>query len=248
MEEQIAKRRWVSVVGILAAISLLGTVIMGLWVTPDDAVQGAVVRLVYIHPPMAWVALYLAFGLSAVASLLYLWPRTRNDRWDALAASAVEVGVVFNGLTLLTGAIWGRDTWGVWWTWDARLTSTAILLLLFLGYMAIRRIPADPEIRARRCAIMAIFAFVDVPIVHFSVLWWQTLHQSATVLNAKLHPTIHGSMAWTLLLGFVAFTLLFVWMVALRFAIEKRQASQARSELDEAIRERRAETSEQSAS
>jgi heme exporter protein C len=108
----------------------------------------------------------------------------------------------------------------VWWTWDARLTSTALLLVLFLGYLALRRVPAEPDVRAKRCAVAALVAFVDVPIVHFSVVWWQTLHQGATVLNANLTPTIHGSMAWTLLLGFVAMTLLFSWMVALRYRIE----------------------------
>ncbi len=104
-------------------------------------------------------------------------------------------GVVFNALTLATGMLWGRPTWGVWWTWDARLTSTALLLVLFLGYLALRRVPADPEVRARRCAVAALIAFVDVPIVHFSVVWWQTLHQGATVLNANLspdHPRLDG--------------------------------------------------------
>ena len=91
--------------------------------------------------------------------------------------------MVFNALTLVTGSLWGRPTWGVWWTWDARLTSTALLLVLFLGYLALRRVPADPEVRAKRCAVAALVAFVDVPIVHFSVVWWQTLHQGATVLN-----------------------------------------------------------------
>lgn len=241
MAERVELGRWVKVVGWLSAAALIGTLVMGLFVTPPDRAQGEVVRLVYIHPPEAWVALYLAFGLAAVSSVLYLWPRTRSPRFDALAASAVEVGIVFNLLTLITGAIWGRDTWGVWWTWDARLTSTALLLLLFLGYAAIRRIPADPAVRARRCAVMAIVAFVDVPIVHFSVLWWQTLHQSATVLNEKLEPTIYGSMAWTLLLGFVAFTLLFTWMVAVRYAIERRSMAAGDAGLEQAIAARRAE-------
>ena len=185
-------------------VGTAATVWLGLWVTPPDQVQGDLVRLVYIHPGVAWVALYLAFGLAAVSSLLYLWPRTRSLFWDRLAAAAVEVGVVFNVCTLISGSIWGKPTWGVWWAWDARLTSTAVLLVLFLGYLALRRVPAEPEVRARRSAFVALFAAVDIPIVHFSVLWWRTLHQGATVLNANLSPTIHGSMAWTLLLGFVA--------------------------------------------
>jgi heme exporter protein C len=233
--------RWVQLSGIAGAIGIALTIWLGLWVTPPDKTQGDLVRLVYIHPPIAWAALYLAFGVAAGASLLYLWRRTRSLFWDRLAVAAVEVGVVFNALTLATGSLWGRPTWGVWWTWDARLTSTALLLVLFVGYLAIRRIPAAPEVRARRCAIAALVAFVDVPIVHFSVVWWQTLHQGATVLNANLSPTIHGSMAWTLLLGFVSFTCLFVWMVAMRYRIEFLRDQVGAEVLEVSLAERRAE-------
>ncbi len=233
--------RWVRPVGILGLVSAALTVWLGLWVTPPDKVQGNLVRLVYLHPPVAWVALYLAFGLAALSSLLYLWRRTRSLFWDRLAAASVEVGVVFNVLTLVTGSIWGRPTWGVWWTWDARLTSTALLLVLFLGYLALRRVPAEPEVRAKRCAVAALVAFVDVPIVHFSVVWWQTLHQGATVLNSDLSPTIHGSMAWTLLLGFVAFTLVFVWMVAVRYRVELLRDEIGEQDYEISLAERQAE-------
>jgi len=233
--------RWVRIVGALALVSTIATVWLGLWVTPPDQVQGNLVRLVYLHPPIAWVALYLAFGLAALSSLLYLWRRTRSFFWDRLAAASVEVGVIFTALTLATGMLWGRPTWGVWWTWDARLTSTALLLVLFLGYLALRRVPADPEVRAKRCAVAALIAFVDVPIVHFSVVWWQTLHQGATVLNANLSPTIHGSMAWTLLLGFVALSLVFVWMVAVRYRIEVLSDRTGAEQLEVSLAERRAE-------
>jgi heme exporter protein C len=231
----------VRVIGITAAVATAFTVWLGLWVTPPDETQGDLVRLVYIHPGVAWVALYLAFGLAAVASLLYLWPRTRSLFWDRLAAAAVEVGVVFNVCTLISGSIWGRPTWGVWWAWDARLTSTAVLLVLFLGYLALRRVPAEPDVRAKRSAFVALFAAVDIPIVHFSVLWWKTLHQGATVLNPDLSPTIHGSMAWTLLLGFVALTLVFVWMLLVRYRIGVLEDWLGTGELDVALRERQAE-------
>ncbi|HEX4244448.1 MAG TPA: cytochrome c biogenesis protein CcsA, partial [Acidimicrobiales bacterium] len=242
MIRQSAKAMWTTrIIGIAAVVSLAFTVWLGLWITPPDKTQGDLVRLVYLHPAVAWVALYLAFGLAAVASLLYLWPRTRSLFWDRLAAAAVEVGVVFNICTLISGSIWGRPTWGVYWTWDARLTSTALLLILFLGYMALRRVPADPDVRAKRCAFAALFAAVDVPIVHFSVLWWKTLHQGATVLNPDLSPQIHGSMAWTLLLGFVALTLVFVWMLLVRYRIGSLQDQLGTGELDTAIRQRQAE-------
>jgi heme exporter protein C len=231
----------VHALGIAALVSVAATVWLGIWVTPPDQVQHDLVRLVYVHPALAWVALYLAFGIAAIASILWLWRRTRSAVWDRLAASAVEVGAVFTALTLATGSIWGRPTWGVWWAWDARLTSTALLLVMLLGYLALRRVPGDPETRARRCAVAAIIAAVDVPIVHFSVVWWRTLHQDATVLNANLSPTIHGSMAWTLLLGFVAFTLVFAWMLAVRMRIETLSQRLEGAELEEALHERWAE-------
>jgi len=228
-------------IGTIALVGTVATVWLGIWVTPPDRIQGDLVRLVYIHPGVAWVALYLAFGLAAVSSLLYLWPRTRSLFWDRLAAAAVEVGVVFSACTLVSGSIWGKPTWGVWWAWDARLTLTAVLLVLFLGYLALRQIPAEPEVRARRSAFVALFAAIDVPLVHFSVNWWNTLHQGATVLNPGLKLKIHGSMALTLLLGFVALTLVFVWMLLVRYRIGVLEDWLAANELDLALIERQSE-------
>ena len=232
--------KWVGVVSLAAVIA---DVWLGLWVTPPDVNQGDFVRLVYIHPALAWVALYLAFGVAAICSILYLWPRTRSFTMDRIAAASVEVGVVFTVLTLITGSIWGRPTWGVWWTWDARLTSTALLAVMFIGYLALRRVPSDPHVRARRCAIAAIIAAIDVPIVHFSVVWWQTLHQGATVLNPNLTPTIHGIMAWTLLLSFLAFTGIFVWMLLVRFDMAVLEDAGVDDGLESALIDRRAEGS-----
>ena len=225
--------------GAVVAIAL--TVWLGLWVTPPSEVMGNLVRLVYVHPPIAWVAMYLAFGALGLGSVLWLWSRTRSLFWDRLAAAAVEVGVVFTACTLISGSIWGRPTWGVWWAWDARLTSTAVLLVLFLGYLALRRVPSDSDIRARRAAVAGLVALVDVPIVHFSVLWWRTLHQGATVLNPTLSPQIHGSMAWTLLLGIVALTVDFLWMLVVRYRIGVLEDRLGADELDRAIDARRAE-------
>jgi heme exporter protein C len=221
-------------VGVAAIVTTAVTVWLGLWVTPPSQNMGQLVRLVYVHPPIAWVALYLAFGALGLGSVLWLWPRTRAAVWDRLAAAGAEVGAVFTALTLITGSIWGRPTWGVWWAWDARLTSTALLLVLLLGYLALRRAPADPDTRARRSAVAGLVALVDVPIVYFSVSWWHTLHENTQV-------DIHGLMAATMLLGFVAFTLAFVWMLATALRIQTLRAYVEDLELDEALAERRAE-------
>lgn len=231
----------VRALGVGALVSVAATVWLGLWVTPPDQVMHDLVRLVYVHPPIAWVSLYLAFGIAALASALWLWPRTRSRFFDRLAVSSMEVGTVFTALTLVSGSIWGRPTWGVWWAWDARLTSTALLLVLQLGYLALRSVPGDPDSRARRASVTALVAAVDVPIVHFSVQWWRTLHQGATVLNPNLSPTIHGLSAWTLLLGFVAFTLLFAWMLLVRHRVQVLSESLEGNELRGALRERWAE-------
>ncbi|MGA7835003.1 MAG: cytochrome c biogenesis protein CcsA, partial [Acidimicrobiales bacterium] len=176
MIKQLSQR----LLGPVTLLLLALTFWLGLWVTPPDRVQGNLVRLLYVHPAVAWVALYVSFGTSVIASCLYLWRRTRSVAMDRIAYCAMEITAVFLALTLITGSIWGRPTWGVWWAWDARLTSTALLFLLELGYLALRRVPADPAVRARRCAVAALLIALDVPIVHFSVDWWQTLHQTGT--------------------------------------------------------------------
>lgn len=232
--------RALRVTGTLALVGVVATVWLGLFVTPDAVNFGNLVRLLYIHPPMAWVA-FVAYGMAFLSSLLYLWPRTRDLRFDRLAGASAEVGVVFTGLTLATGSIWGRPTWGVWWTWDPLLTTTALLFVLYLGYLALRRVPGDPEVVARRSAIAALIAFVDVPIVYFSVSWWRSLHQAPTVDFSGRHLYVHGSMAWTLLLGFVSFTLVYAWMTAHRYRLSSLAAAESDEGLQLAIEERRAE-------
>jgi heme exporter protein C len=225
-------------------VTLALTAVMALVVTPADAVQKDAVRLLYLHVPTAWVAMYLSFGITTLASVLWLWQRTRSDTWDLLAGASAEIGVVFIGLTLAVGSIWGRTTWGVWWTWDARLTSTAVLFVLYLGYLAVRRVPAAPDVRAKRAAIVGIAAFLDVPIVHYAVTWWRTLHQEATLLSPRRlgDPEIHGSMAWTLVLGVLAFTLLYGWLLAHRFRLAAMEARLEDEGLELAIAERHAES------
>lgn len=233
-------RRLQNAVGLVAVVSIAATVWLGLWVTPPSVQMGQLVRLLYVHPPIAWVA-YLAFGVTTIASAAYLWPRTRSLFWDRLGGASAEVGVVFCILTLATGSIWGRPTWGVWWTWDARLTTTAVLAVLYLGYLALRRVPGDPEAVARRCSIAGVIAFVAVPINYLSVYWWRTLHQTGTVLDPSKQLKVHGIMAWTLLLGFCAFTLVYAWLTMERYRIATLEQERESVALELAIRERSSE-------
>lgn len=224
-------------VGGVTVVALVALVAFGLWGAPADAVQGDAQRVMYLHVPAAWLA-YLAFFVTAVASALFLWPRTRSRTWDRVAGASAELGVMFTGLALVLGSIWGRPVWGFWWAWDARLVSTALLFFLFVGYLALRRIPGDPVGAAKRNAIAALIAFVDVPIVHFSVEWWRTLHQKATVFNAELNPQIEGVMGLTLWIGTLAFTLLYLYLLDRRYRLAVLEEGQVDLELRRAIAER----------
>ncbi len=146
--------------------------------------------------------------------------------------------MLFTALMLVVGSLWGRPTWGTWWEWDARLTSTAILFFLYLGYLALRRTGATADERGKRCAIAALIAAADMPIVHFSVSWWQTLHQEGTVFNDKLDVKVNGSMAFTLLLAVTAFTMLYGYLVLERFQLAQLEEGREERELQRAIEER----------
>jgi heme exporter protein C len=238
LEARLLNPRVATGVGIAALVSLGVLGILALDVAPPDAVQGDAQRLMYLHVPTAWLA-YLAFGVTALASALYLWPRTRSAVWDRLAGASAEMGVLFTGLTLIVGSLWGRPVWGIWWAWDARLVSTAVLFFLYVGYLALRRIPGAG--REKRCAIAALIAVVDVPIVHFSVEWWRTLHQEGTVFNEELSAEIHGTMAVTLWWSVLAFTLLYVYLLDRRYRLAALEADREERDLEGAIAERLAE-------
>jgi heme exporter protein C len=221
--------------GWASLVSLVTLALFGLWGAPEDATQKEAQRLMYLHVPAAWLA-YLAFGVTALASALFLWPRTRSLVWDRLAGASAELGVLFTALTLVLGSLWGRPVWGIWWAWDARLVTTAVLFFLYLGYLALRRIPSDDPVGAgKRNAIAALIAFVDVPIVHFSVEWWRTLHQKATVFNPQLSAHIHGVMALTLWIGVIAFTILYVYLLDRRYRLASLEEELDQRELDLAI-------------
>jgi heme exporter protein C len=234
------RRRWVTVVGIAALVVSAAAAVQGLFVMGPTVNQGDYSRLLVVHPPLATIT-YVAFGVTALASVLYLVPRTRRDQWDLLAGASAEIGVVFCALTLATGSIWGRPTWGVWWTWDARLTAEALLLVLYLGYLALRRVPAAPAVRARRSAIAALIAALDIPIDHFATSWWRTLHQGSTVNLLQPDKHLAGSHALGMLLGFIAMGLIYAWLLAHRYEVEQLETRYENEGLAVALDARRAE-------
>src|SRR5260370_1132312 len=171
--------------GWLAALGLLAGLAAGFGYAPREAVQGNVQRIMYLHVPSVLTA-YLAFGLVLLGSIAYL--ATRRPGWDRLAGSAAEIGVLFTGLTIVSGSIWGKPTWGTWWTWDARLTSTAVLFCVYVGYLLLRSLIDEPEARGRYAAVVGILGAVNIPIVHFSVKWWRAPHPPSPPLRPAPPP------------------------------------------------------------
>src|SRR5262245_59529098 len=205
------------VLGWLAVIAVVAGLGAGFGLAPREEVQGNVQRIMYIHVPSVLTA-YLAFGLVFIGSAGYLI--TRRTGWDRLAAAAAEIGVLFTGVFIASGSIWGRPTWGVWWTWDARLTSTAVLFLVYLGYLLLRGMVEEPDARARYAAVVGILGAVNIPIVHFSVYWWRALHQPAAMLGPGRAP-MPGWMKVVVLVNWIAFTLLFTYFLSRRMQIDR---------------------------
>lgn len=210
-------RPLVRTLGWLALLALLAGLSMAFGYAPREAVQGNVQRIMYVHVPAVLTA-YLAFGLVLIGSIGYL--ATARMGWDRLAAAAAELGVLFTGITIASGSIWGKPTWGTWWTWDARLTSTAILFLVYVGYLLLRATVEEPERRGRFAAVVGIVGAANIPIVHFSVKWWRALHQPSTILGPEPSP-IAAPIALALLVNWVAFTLLFAYFLTRRVEIAR---------------------------
>ncbi|MDK1018200.1 MAG: cytochrome c biogenesis protein CcsA [Actinomycetota bacterium] len=184
---------------------------------PPDALQGQLSRIMYVHVPAAWLA-YLAFGITMLGSAMYLWKK--DLKWDRRAHASAEIGVMFTGMTIVLGMVWAKPTWGVWWTWDARLTLTAIMFFVYLGYLALRRTTDNLDMRAKRSAILGVLAIVQVPLVHFSVIWWRSLHQAPTLLNPE-GPSMDTSMVITLLIAVSGFTVMYVAMMFKRIELSR---------------------------
>jgi heme exporter protein C len=202
----------IRVLGGLAVLAVLAGLVMAFAVAPREVTQGNVQRIMYVHVPAVWVA-YLAFLMVFVASLVFLW--TRSPGADRLAQAGAEVGVLFLGVNIATGSIWGKPTWGTWWTWDARLTSVTVVFLIYVGYLLLRRMIDDPERGARYAAIVGILGAPNIYLVHVSVQWWRTLHQPPTLMKAG-GATLAPIFWWTILANFLAFALLSAYFVTKR--------------------------------
>ncbi|WP_018387434.1 heme ABC transporter permease [Ancylobacter sp. FA202] len=202
----------------------LATLALGFFLAfraPQDYQQGETVRIMYIHVPFAWLAMFGYSMLAASALGILVW---RHPLADVAHKAMAPIGAVFAFLCLFTGSLWGRPMWGTYWVWDARLTSMLVLLLLYLGLLALRSAIEDPNQAGRAAAVLSLVGFVNVPIVKFSVDWWNTLHQPASVFRMD-GPTIHPSLLWPLMICALGFTLLMLalHMAAMRNEIYRRR-------------------------
>lgn len=204
--------RVIRILGALAGLGLVAGLIMAFGVAPREISQGNVQRIMYVHVPAVWVA-YLAFAAVWAASIVYL--TTRASGADRLAHASAEVGVLFLGLNIATGSIWGKPTWGTWWTWDARLTSVTVVFLIYVGYLLLRRMIDDRERAARYAAVLGILGAPNIYLVHVSVQWWRTLHQPPSLLKAG-SATMPAVFWWAILINFAAYLLVSAYFVAKR--------------------------------
>jgi heme exporter protein C len=206
----------VRVLAVLAILNIAIGLYMALFYAPTERTMGDVQRIFYFHVPSAWIG-FLAFFVVFIASIMFLWKRER--KWDALALSAAEIGVVFITLVLLTGPLWAKKAWGAFWVWDARLTTSLILWMIYVGYLMLRG-SADGERRSRFSAVLAIVGFIDVPIIYLSVMLWRTMHPTLLVTDSGgLAP----QMTQTLMVCLLSFTILFVTLLIQRLRLEQER-------------------------
>jgi len=211
------------ILGVVALAAVIAATFVALVVVPPDQNQGDAQRIMYPHVASAWLA-YRSFGVTALAGIGCLLKR--DLRFDAVAVSGAEIGVMFTAFAIWGGMMWGRPVWGVFWQWeDPRLTTTALLLALYVGYLLLRRLTDDPERRATRAAIVGLVAAVDIPIVHFSVEWWRGLHQTATIASPDrvLNPAAPMAFVGTLLGMLAAFTLAWAYLMVRRYQLARRE-------------------------
>ncbi len=202
---------------VLVVALLMAALLAAFFIAPTEVQMGDVQRIFYFHVATAWVA-FLAFFVVFLASIVYL--RTKAQRWDILAVSAAEIGIVFTTLTLVSGSVWARSAWGTYWTWEPRLTTTLMLWLIYVSYLLLRGMVEEPDRRAAFAAVFGIIGFVDVPIVFMSIRWWRTLHPQ--VVGSEGFD-MEATMLPALFLSVIAFTVFFVYLLLLRDGLERSQ-------------------------
>jgi heme exporter protein C len=213
-------RRWALGLGALAAAALLWSQWMVFFYAPTEREMGVVQRIFYVHVPSAWVA-FMAFGIVALCSAIYLW--LRDERLDAIAVSAAELGVVFTTVVLVTGPLWGKIAWGAWWVWEPRLTLTLLLWFIYVGYFILRGATESPERGKRFGAVLGIVGAFNIPMIHLSVQWFRSQHPQPVVMRPD-GPQAAPEILQTLLVSLLAFTLLFFSLLLLRYGAERLQA------------------------
>lgn len=220
--------RGVTILGVIAFLSLAAAQWHSFGISAPDRDMGHLQKIMYVHVPAAWMS-FIAFFLVFVLSIIYLW--RRDWRHDLLASSAAEVGVIMTAVTLVLGMIWARPTWGVWWTWDPRLTTTAIMLVIYAGYMALRGFVEDPERRGVWSAAVGILSFLNVPVVYMSVRWWRSIHQVQSSPS-----TIDSAYTLGLRLNAVAFLLVMLYFLLRRYHAARLEVVAAARLEEEALR------------
>lgn len=221
--------------GVAAVIAIAATLLFGLVLSGPEVNQRDAARLFYVHLPSVFVA-YTAFTITLVGSVLYLVKK--STFWDLVAGAAAEIGVIFTAFILITGMLWGKPTWGVYWEWSPRLTSTAVMFVMYIGYLAIRNLELPDQVRSQRSAVLGIINIANVVVVHFSIQWWRGLHQGQTL---GVDTQLDGLMLFSLFLGVVAFMTTGAWLLIHRFRLGWLQHQQSKVLLETAIAERQAE-------
>ncbi len=209
-------RTWATALAVLGVVGVLVLHALVFFWVPTEVNQGIIQKIFYIHVPAAWVA-FMAFGVVALCSAIYLW--LGNETMDQAAVSAAEGGMIFTTIVLLTGPLWGKIAWGTYWTWEPRLTLTLLLWFIYLGYFLVRASSQNPERGKRFAAVVGIVGALDIPLIHLSVIWFRSLHPGPVVMKPQ-GPTLASSMLVTLMVGLVSFTLLFWGLFFHRYTLE----------------------------
>jgi len=204
---------------VLTAAAVLATLVAIFIYVPTEKTEGVVQRIMYFHIPSAWIA-FFAFFVVFACSILFLWKGDRE--WDIYAHASAEIGVMFCTLVLITGPIWAKPIWGTWWVWDARLTSTLVLWLIYVAYLMLRVQTEAGSTRAKYAAVVGIVGFLDIPLIHFSVLWWRTFHPKPKMITPEgFGAGMDTPMIITLMIALAAFTLMYFLLMSQRVSIER---------------------------